>query len=101
MKTHCAIAGAHRGISPDAQSTPDDRRSEPAERPKIEELLRKHKLDSANNATGLRLNSMACVALPTCGLALAEAERFLPTWSPQLEGEIEAAGSGDDAISCA
>ncbi len=28
--------------------------------------------------SGLRRNSMACVALPTCGLALAESERYLP-----------------------
>jgi sulfite reductase (NADPH) hemoprotein beta-component len=68
------------------------------ERPQIEELLRRHKLDSANHATALRLNSMACVALPTCGLALAESERFLPDLVTQLEGEIEAAGLREDAI---
>jgi sulfite reductase (NADPH) hemoprotein beta-component len=28
--------------------------------------------------SGLKRNSMACVALPTCGLALAESERYLP-----------------------
>jgi sulfite reductase (NADPH) hemoprotein beta-component len=41
---------------------------------------------------------MAGVALPTCGLALAESERFLPDLVTQLEGEIEAAGLRDDAI---
>jgi sulfite reductase (NADPH) hemoprotein beta-component len=69
-----------------------------AERPQIEALLRKHVLDTANRASGLRLNSMACVALPTCGLALAESERYLPELVTQLEGELEAAGLRDDAI---
>lgn len=70
----------------------------PAERPRIEALLRDYKLDTANNATGLKLNSMSCVALPTCGLALAESERYLPDLVRQLETEIEAAGLRNDAI---
>ena len=70
----------------------------PAERPRIEELLRVHKLDRANNATGLRLGSMACVALPTCGLALAESERYLPDLITELDTEVEAAGLRDDGI---
>jgi sulfite reductase (NADPH) hemoprotein beta-component len=67
-------------------------------RPRIEELLRQHKLDTANQATGLKLNAMSCVALPTCGLALAESERYLPELVQNLEAEIEAAGLRDDAI---
>ena len=58
-----------------------------AERPRIEALLRLHKLDRANDASVLRLNSMACVALPTCGLALAESERYLPELVTQLDAE--------------
>jgi sulfite reductase (NADPH) hemoprotein beta-component len=71
---------------------------EAADRPRIEALLRKHHLDTANNATGLKLNSMSCVALPTCGLALAESERYLPDFVEQLETVIEEAGLHDDAI---
>ena len=93
------IAEVHRG---DFRLTPNQHLIiagvSPAERPKIEELLRKHRLDRANLATGLRLNSMACVALPTCGLALAESERYLPDLVTQLDVEIEAAGLRDDAI---
>jgi sulfite reductase (NADPH) hemoprotein beta-component len=48
--------------------------------------------------TGLRLNSMACVALPTCGLALAESERYLPNLTDRLDEAIEAAGLHSDAI---
>jgi sulfite reductase (NADPH) hemoprotein beta-component len=70
----------------------------PAERPTIEELLRRHKLDTANNASGLKLNAMSCVALPTCGLALAESERYLPDLVKMFEAELEAAGLRDDAI---
>lgn len=69
-----------------------------AARPKIEELLRAHHLDTANGASALRLNAMACVALPTCGLALAESERALPGLVTELEKEVEAAGLRNDAI---
>ena len=70
----------------------------PAQRPIIEALLKKHGLDTANAASGLALNAMSCVALPTCGLALAESERYLPELVKLLETEIEAAGLRDDAI---
>ena len=70
----------------------------PEERPTIEALLRRHNLHTANNASGLKLNAMSCVALPTCGLALAESERYLPDLVTMLETELEAAGLRDDAI---
>lgn len=70
----------------------------PAERPRIEALLREYKLDTANNASGIKLNAMSCVALPTCGLALAESERYLPELVRLVETEMEAAGLRDDAI---
>ena len=41
---------------------------------------------------------MACVALPTCALALAESERYLPDLVSALEGVIEQAGLRDDEI---
>jgi sulfite reductase (NADPH) hemoprotein beta-component len=69
-----------------------------SERPAIESILRQYGLDTAHDATGLRLNAMACVALPTCGLALAESERYLPDLVTQLDAEVEAAGLRNDAI---
>jgi sulfite reductase (NADPH) hemoprotein beta-component len=72
---------------------------QPAERPVIDALLRKHKLDTANNVSGLARNAMSCVALPTCGLALAESERYLPELISLLDAELEAAGLRDDEIS--
>ncbi|OAD07719.1 hypothetical protein MUCCIDRAFT_136063 [Mucor lusitanicus CBS 277.49] len=64
---------------------------------KTKALLAKYKMDNLS-FTGLRLNAMACVALPTCGLAMAESERYLPTLVGHLEHAIEAAGLKDDAI---
>ncbi|KAI7868113.1 hypothetical protein BDF14DRAFT_599633 [Spinellus fusiger] len=59
--------------------------------------LAKYKMDNLAY-TGLRLNAMACVALPTCGLAMAESERYLPALVGHLEQAIEEAGLRDDAI---
>jgi sulfite reductase (NADPH) hemoprotein beta-component len=70
----------------------------PADRPQIEALLRQYNLDTANNASGLKLNAMSCVALPTCGLALAESERVLPQLVETFEKELEAVGLRDDEI---
>ena len=49
-------------------------------------------------ASGLRRNSMACVALPTCGLALAESERYLPDLITALDERLAAYGLADDDI---
>ncbi|KAG9290216.1 hypothetical protein G9A89_022192 [Geosiphon pyriformis] len=67
------------------------------DKPEIEALLKKYQLDNLQ-FTALRLNSMACVALPTCGLAMAESERYLPTLVEKLESTIEEAGLREDAI---
>jgi sulfite reductase (NADPH) hemoprotein beta-component len=48
--------------------------------------------------SGLRRNAVACVALPTCGLALAESERYLPDLVTQLDSVLEQAGLGGDEI---
>jgi sulfite reductase (NADPH) hemoprotein beta-component len=49
--------------------------------------------------SGLRRNSMACVALPTCGLAVAESERYLPTLLDALDERLAAHGlSADDIV---
>jgi sulfite reductase (NADPH) hemoprotein beta-component len=48
--------------------------------------------------SGLRRNSMACVALPTCGLALAESERYLPDLLDALDARLAAHGLSDADI---
>jgi sulfite reductase (NADPH) hemoprotein beta-component len=51
-----------------------------------------------NPLTGLRANAMACVGLPTCGLALSESERALPALVAALEARLAARGLGEDAV---
>ena len=62
----------------------------------IEALVAEFGLD--RSLSGLRRNSMACVALPTCGLALAESERYLPGLVSLLEERLEAHGLAQDDI---
>jgi sulfite reductase (NADPH) hemoprotein beta-component len=66
-------------------------------KPKINAILKQHGV-SPFVSSALRRNSMACVALPTCGLALAESERFLPDLITALEELTEKAGLKDDDI---
>jgi len=66
-------------------------------RRKIDSILDAHDID-IDTSSGLRRNSMACVALPTCGLALAESERYLPSLITKLEALLAAAGLTDDDI---
>lgn len=64
----------------------------------IEKIIARYELESATSQSSLRRNSMACVALPTCGLAMAEAERYLPTLITKIEGLLDEAGLGDEEI---
>ena len=57
-----------------------------ADKPEIEALLTETGLITFNEYSVLRLNSMACVALPTCGLAMADSERYLPDLITKIEG---------------
>ncbi len=67
-------------------------------RAQIEALVAEHGLDRGFESTGLRLNSMACVALPTCGLALAESERYLPDLVTEIESVIAELGLKEQPI---
>ncbi|WP_437615231.1 assimilatory sulfite reductase (NADPH) hemoprotein subunit [Erwinia sp. V71] len=62
----------------------------------IEQLARSHGL--MENVTAQRENSMACVAFPTCPLAMAEAERFLPEFVTRVEGIMNQHGVGEEHI---
>ncbi|KAJ4368253.1 Sulfite reductase [NADPH] subunit beta [Neocucurbitaria cava] len=65
--------------------------------PAMKELLKKWKLDNTN-FSGMRLSSSACVAFPTCGLAMAESERYLPVLIDKLESTLEESGLRQDSI---
>ncbi|RVU18745.1 NADPH-dependent assimilatory sulfite reductase hemoprotein subunit [Methylobacterium oryzihabitans] len=71
-------------------NVPADRKAE------IDALVEEYGL--ATGAGALRRNSLACVALPTCGLALAESERYLPSLVGELEESLAAHGLQDDEI---
>lgn len=66
-------------------------------KPKINAILNEHGI-TPFASSGLRRNSMACVSFPTCGLALAESERFLPDVVSELEDVLDKLGLRDDDI---
>jgi len=66
-------------------------------RARVEAILARHGVEIPTSS-GLRRNSIACVALPTCGLALAESERFLPELITALEEKLGKAGLANDDI---
>ncbi len=68
----------------------------PERRAAVEAIMAEHGL--AAYASALRRNAMACVALPTCGLALAESERYLPHLVTALEQRLAAHGLAEDEI---
>ena len=67
-------------------------------RGKIDAIVEEYGLDAGNRSTPLRQHSMACVAFPTCGLAMAESERFLPEFVGQIEQLMSEEGLEPDAI---
>jgi sulfite reductase (NADPH) hemoprotein beta-component len=69
-----------------------------ASRRRIDGLLDHYRLKDGLAQTGLRLSSMACVALPSCGLAMAESERYLPSLLDKLDAVMRAAGLEKDPI---
>ena len=68
------------------------------QRERIDTLVREYALDAHVGASGLRLNALACVALPTCGLAMAEAERYLPELLDKAEVLLDKHGLRDAQI---
>lgn len=65
---------------------------------KIEGLIQEYGLTDGLHYSALRRNSMACVAFPTCGLAMAESERYLPSLLDKIEPMLEESGLQDDDI---
>ncbi|MXP56719.1 assimilatory sulfite reductase (NADPH) hemoprotein subunit [Pantoea sp. Mhis] len=63
---------------------------------KIENIARQHGL--MNEVSLQRVNSMACVAFPTCPLAMAEAERFLPFFVSKIEQIMHKYGMDEEYI---
>ena len=87
------IARVHRG---DFRLTPNQNVTiagvEADARAALDELIERHRLDAAERGTPLRRDALACVALPTCPLAMAEAERYLPQLLGRVESLLEPRG---------
>lgn len=65
----------------------------------IQKLLEKFKItEHTEGASAIRKNSMACVALPTCPLALAEAQRYMPALIAKIEPLLVQHGLGEEDI---
>jgi sulfite reductase (ferredoxin) len=64
----------------------------------IEKTLRKHGVVLPGRISLIQQHSMACPAIPTCGLAISEAERFLPSVIDELEVAIKRLGLDKEKI---
>ncbi len=67
-----------------------------ADKSRLEEILRRHGVKLTEEISNARRWSMACPAMPTCGLAVTESERALPGVIDQLEGELDRLGLADE-----
>ena len=70
----------------------------PEKKNDIQQIIDKYRLTDGSYYTGLRRNSMACVAFPTCGLAMAESERYLPSLISKIENLLDEAGVQEEDI---
>ncbi len=70
-----------------------------AEKGRIENLLVEHGVNSTQDISPLRKLALACVALPTCALAMAEAERYLPKLTEKVEALLARLGLEEEPIS--
>lgn len=71
---------------------------EESKKPAINEILHRHGIKTENQTTILHRAAMACPALPTCGLALAESERMLPGLIDRLEKLFAEVGLAGEEI---
>src|SRR3546814_14226018 len=79
------VARIHRGtfrLTPNQNLIIAGVKSE--DRPAIEAVLQEYGIGE-KSVSMVRRNSMACVALPTCALAMAESERYLPDLMTKIE----------------
>jgi sulfite reductase (ferredoxin) len=70
----------------------------PDDRAAIEAVLDEYGIRRVENISAMRRAGLACVALPTCGLAITEAERVFPQVISEFEDALEDIGLGDADI---
>ena len=64
----------------------------------IDQILRKYGVSATHEKSPIRSATMACPALPTCGLAMAESERYLPSLIDRVEGLLQSRGMDREEI---
>lgn len=69
---------------------------EASQRETIEKILKDHNVVTVDQISNARRFSFACPAMPTCGLAVAESERALPSVITELETELANLGLADE-----
>ena len=72
---------------------------DPAWRNDIEQILSDHGIKLDHELSLVRRYSMACPALPTCGLSVTESERIFPALVDSIEAELAKYGLAGDRIS--
>ena len=71
----------------------------PADKDAIDKIIQQYAvIEHTQNATTIRSNAMACVAFPTCPLALAEAQRYMPSLLTKIEFLLNKNGLENEAI---
>lgn len=65
---------------------------EPADREEIDRILRSNGIDSEDQINLLHRYAMACPALPTCGLAVTESERVIPSILDRIQALLNKMG---------
>jgi sulfite reductase (NADPH) hemoprotein beta-component len=91
------IAGIER-LPPHANQNLIIANVESSARQFIDALVLRHGLDAHARATPVRRDALACVALPTCSLAMAEAERYLSEFLQRIEQRLAAHGLRDEPL---
>ncbi len=69
-----------------------------SDRAAIDALVTEYGLDDYREQSGIRRHHISCVALPTCGLAMAESERYAPVLLPKLEALLDKHGLRNEPI---
>ena len=101
-QTKTALREIVKKFQPEVRFTPGNNLILAAIRPEevasITEILKNHGVPVPEQISAVRRASTACVSLPTCGLALAESERFFPSLLDQIEAALAEAGLAGESI---
>jgi sulfite reductase (NADPH) hemoprotein beta-component len=104
VRLKAALRATVANYQPEVRLTPGNNvilaNLEAAQRAEITRLLAEHGIqaEAERQGSALRRASMACVSLPTCGLGLAESERYLPELMTRIEALLAELGLGEQEI---